>query len=171
MAGFRMATVFAAPAKVTVEVPLVNVEPAPLVFQDPVTVHEPAVRMIVPDAPPAMVTSPTATDELPALNVAPLFTTRFPPLSERFAVDKVALLLSAKAPFHRRPFVAMVNVAAAVGLTCTLLNSTTGKAPNVITREALALNTTVPVPAFQDADAEAFVQVPPMAQVSEPKTK
>jgi hypothetical protein len=166
-----MATVCAVPDRVIVDVPFVNTEPAPLVFHDPVTAHTPAVRTMLPEAPPVMVTLATFTVELPALRVEPLLTVRFPPLSARFAVDRVALLFRVRVPLHRNPLAAMVKVAAAVGLSCTLLNSATGKAPNVMVRAAPALNTTVPVPGLQDADVEELVQDPPMVHVSEPKAK
>jgi hypothetical protein len=162
-------TVLAAPAKVTVDVPFVKMDPPPDVSQLPLTVQVPDVSAIVPDVPPVIVTLATLTVEAPALSVAPLFTVKLPPVSARFAVARVALLLSVRVPPHRRPFVAMVNVAAAVGLNCTLLNSATARLPNVMTLDAPALKTTVPVPAPQEADVEEFVQEPPMVHVSEPK--
>jgi hypothetical protein len=116
-AAFRIRTVRAAPLMVTVlDVP-VNAEPAPEVSQLPVTVHEPVVVM-TPEAPPVMVTFPTFTAEVPAVRVAPLLTVRFPPVpvSPRLAVDRVAALLRVRVPPHRRPFVAIVKVEAAVGL-------------------------------------------------------
>jgi len=116
-APFKIRTVRAAPFKVTVLDAPANAEPAPEVSQFPVTVHEPEV-VITPEAPPVMVTFPTFTVEVPAVRVAPLLTVRFPPVpvSPRFAVDRVALLFRVRVAAHRSPFVAMVNVAAAVGL-------------------------------------------------------
>src|SRR5438309_1804715 len=120
----------AAPFIVTVLPAAVKVDPAPEVSQFPATVQE-------PDVPPVIVTLVTLTVEVPAVNVAPLFTTRFPPVpvSARFAVARVAVLLRVSVAAHRIPFVAIVNVAAAVGLNCTLLNSATPRFAKVIVRE------------------------------------
>src|SRR2546430_2218862 len=136
----------AAPFIVTVLPAAVKVDPAPEVSQFPATVQEPDVA-IVPDAPPVIVTLVTLTVEVPAVNVAPLFTTRFPPVpvSARFAVARVAVLLRVSVAAHRIPFVAIVNVAAAVGLNCTLLNSATPRFATVIVRETAELMRTVPV--------------------------
>src|SRR5437879_7619903 len=148
----RILTVRAAPFIVTVLEVAVRAEPAPDVSQFPATVHEPDVEMI-PDVPPVIVTFVIETVEVPAVSVAPLFTVKFPPVpvSTRFAVASVAALLRVRVPDHRIPFVAIVNVAAAVGLNCTLLNSATPRLPNVMTRETAELNTIVPAPADQDA--------------------
>src|SRR5207245_667414 len=72
------------------------------------------------------------------------------PVKARFAVERVALLLRVNVPPQRSPFVAMVNVAAAVGLNCTLLNSEAPKLAKVIVRDEPELKTTVPVPADHD---------------------
>lgn len=169
LVGLRILTVAPAPLIVTVlEVP-VKVEPAPEVSQFPDTVQEPEA-VIVPEAPPVIVTLTTDTVDVPAVSVAPLPTVRLPPVSARFAVARVALLLRVRVPPQRSRFVAMVNVAAAVGLNCTLLNSATGRLPNVMVLDAPALKTIVPVPAFQEAEVEESVQDPPIVQVSEPKT-
>jgi hypothetical protein len=171
-AASRIRTVRAAPFIVTVlDVPA-NAEPAPEVSQFPATVHEPEVVM-TPEAPPVMVTFPTFTVEVPAVRVAPLLTVRFPPVpvSPRLAVDRVAALLRVRVAAHRRPFVAMVNVAPAVGLNCTLLNSATPRLPKVMTREMAELKTIVPVPADQDPLVDEFVHEPLKVQVAAPKEK
>src|SRR5256885_15937964 len=118
-----------------------------------------------------MVTWVKLTAEVPAVNVAPLFTTRFPPVpvSARFAVARVAVLLRVSVAAHRIPFVAIVNVAAAVGLNCTLLNSATPRFAKVIVRETAELNTTGPVPAGQEPLAGEVVQVPVQVQVAAPE--
>src|SRR5207247_2404609 len=101
----------------------------------------------------------TLTVEVPVVNVAPLFTVRLPPVpvKARFAVAGLALFVMVIVPPHRRAFVAIVNVAAAVGLNCTLLNSEKPRLPNVMVREAPELKPTVPVPADHDPLVDAFV--------------
>src|SRR3989454_8412765 len=149
--AFRIRTVFAAPFIVTVLEAAVKTEPAPDVSQFPATVHEPEA-VIVPEVPPVIVTLVTLTADVPAVKVAPLFTVRFPPgpVKARFTVERVALLLRVNVPPQRSPFVAMVNVAAAGGLRCTLLNSETPKLAKVIVRDEPELKTTVPLPTDQD---------------------
>lgn len=170
--AFRIRIVRAAPLIVTVLVVPVKVEPAPEVSQFPVTVHEPEV-VIVPEVPPVIVTFPTLTVDVPAVRIAPLFTVRFPPVpvSARLAVASVALLLRVRVAAHRSPFVAMVNVAAAVGLNCRLLNSATPRFAKVIVRETAELNVTVPVPMDQEPLVDAFVHAPLKFHVAAPKAK
>src|SRR3989442_10465899 len=117
--AFRILTVFAAPLIVTVLEAEVKTEPAPDVSQFPATVHAPAA-VIVPEVPPVIVTLVTLTADVPAVKVAPLFTMRFPPgpVNARFAVESVALLLRGNVPPHPRPFVAILNVPAAVRRNC-----------------------------------------------------
>src|SRR5512137_1329600 len=69
-----MSRVCPAPVIVTVLVPLLNTDPMPEVFQLPETVHDPVVRMSVPDVPPVIVTLPTTTVAAFAFTVPPLFT-------------------------------------------------------------------------------------------------
>src|SRR5947207_14581132 len=140
---FRILTVVPAPLIVTVLEGPVNVEPAPEVSQFPATAHVPEA-VIVPEVPPVIVTLATLTVEVPVVNVAPLFTVRLPPVpvTARFAVARFALLFRVSVPPHRSAFVAIVNVAAAVGLNCTLLNSEKPRLPNVMVREAPELKTT-----------------------------
>src|SRR5207245_3788359 len=170
--AFRILTVFAAPLIVTVLEAEVKTEPAPDVSQFPATVHAPAA-VIVPEVPPVIVTLVTLTADVPAVKVAPLFTMRFPPgpVNARFAVESVALLLRVNVPPHRRPFVAIVNVAAAVGLNCTLLNSENPRLANVMVRDEPELKTTVPVPADHDPLVDEFVHEPAQLQVVAPKPK
>src|SRR5439155_21231725 len=125
----------------------VSPEPAPDVSQFPETVHDPEA-VIAREDPHIIVTLVALTTDMPAVKVAPLFTVSFPPgpVSARFPVERVALLLSVSVPPHRSPFVTMVNVAAPVGLNCTLLNSETSKLAKVIFRDEPELKRTVPVP-------------------------
>jgi len=157
---------------VTVLEAAAKTEPGPDVSQFPVTVHEPEA-VIVPEVPPVIVTLVTLRAEVPAVKVAPLFTVRFPPgpVKARFAVERVALLLRVNVPPQRSPFVAMVNVAAAVGLNCTLLNSETPKLAKVIVRDEPELKTTVPVPTDHDPLVDEFVHEPAKFQVAPPKLK
>src|SRR5437870_7409238 len=128
---------------------------------------------MVPEVPPVIVTLVTLTADVPAVKTAPLFTVRFPPgpVKGRFAVERVALLLRVNVPPHRRLFVAMVNVAAAVGLNCTLLNSEAPRLAKVMVRDEPELKTTVPVPADHDPLVVEFVHEPPKFQVVAPKLK
>src|SRR5437879_7248526 len=170
--AFRILTVFAAPLIVTVLEPEWKTEPARAVAQFPATVQEPAA-VIVPEVPPVIVTLVRRTADVPAVKLAPLFTVRFPPgpVKARFAVERVALLLRVNVPPHRSPFVAMVNVAAAVGLNCTLLNSEAPKLAKVMVRDEPELKTTVPVPADHDPLVVECVHEPPKFQVVAPKLK
>src|SRR5438876_820595 len=167
---FRILTVVPGPLIVTVLDGPVNVEPAPEVSQCPATAHVPEA-VIVPEVPPVIVTLATLTVEVPVVNVAPLFTVRLPPVpvKARFAVARFALLFRVSVPPHRSAFVAIVNVAAAVGLNCTLLNSEKPRLPNVMVREAPELKTTVPVPADHDPLVDEFVQEPLKVHVAPPK--
>ena len=74
----RRFTVCTEPVIVTVLVPGVSVLPAPDVFQDPLTVQAP-VSVIVPEAPPVIVTFVNVHAEAPAARVPPFGTTRFEP--------------------------------------------------------------------------------------------
>src|SRR5437879_13711968 len=75
-----------APLIVTVLVPFVNTEPAPLVSQLPESVIEPVVSVTMPLVPPVMVTLATATADAFAVRTPPLPTFNAPPGSPRFAV-------------------------------------------------------------------------------------
>jgi hypothetical protein len=170
--ALRIPTVCAAPFIVTVLKVPVKLELAPDVSQFPATVHDPEA-VIVPDVPPVIVTFVTLTVDVPAVNVAPLFTVRFPPVpvNARFAVERVALVFIVSVPPQRSAFVAMVNVAAAAGLNCTLLNSDVARLRNVMVREDAELKTTVPVPADQEPLVEEFVHEPLKFHVAPPKLK
>src|SRR5256884_907593 len=170
--AFRIGAVFAAPPRGRVLDAALKPTPPPAVPQSPATVQRPELDM-VREVPPVIVTLVTLTADVPAVKTAPLFTVRFPPgpVKARFAVERVALLLSVNVPPQRSPFVAMVNVAAAVGLNCRLLNSETPKLAKVIVRDEPELNTTVPVPADHDPLVVEFVHEPPKFQVVAPRLK
>jgi hypothetical protein len=160
------------PVIVTVLVPLVKVDPAPLVSQFPETVTEPVVSVIVPLVPPVMVTLETAITELPAARIPPLPTLSPPPVSPRLAVASVVVeapleMVSVPAQFRAR--VVMVNVwgVAAADANETLRNSLPERfAPaKVIVPPVALVKATVEVPGLHEADVDAFVQVPATLQV------
>src|SRR5256886_16018088 len=84
-----MDTVCPTPVKLTVDVPLANTEPAPLVFQLPKTAHEPVVSVKVPLAPPVIVNPETDTAEAFAARTPALPTAMAPPVSPRLLVASV----------------------------------------------------------------------------------
>ena len=91
----RMVMVLLAPDIVTVLVPSVNVELAPLVSQLPEAVQEPLVNVIVPLVPPVIVTSETLTvaaldvrmPELPTVSAPPVRPSVLVPLSSSVVDD------------------------------------------------------------------------------------
>src|SRR5207249_727316 len=112
----RRATVFEAPLIVTVLVPAVKVDPAPLVFQLPVAVHVPVVSVIVPDEPLVIVTLPTETVLAFAVRMPALPTTNDPMFTERLAVASSVVpdvSLIVRVPEAFSPCVLSVNVLAA----------------------------------------------------------
>ena len=72
----RIATVFVAPLRVIVLVPLVNVVAVPEVFQLPLTVHEADVSVIVPEVALVIVTSVNVSVALAASKSPPALTVR-----------------------------------------------------------------------------------------------
>src|SRR5207247_8937475 len=74
------------PLIVTVLVPFVKTEPAPLVSQFPESVTEPVVSVIVPLVPPVIVTLETGNVEAFAVRIPPLPTFHAPPGNPRLAV-------------------------------------------------------------------------------------
>src|SRR5437899_7235813 len=66
------------PVNVTVDVPGFRTEPAPVLSQEPLTVHAP-VRVIVPEIEPVIVTFVNVDVEVPAARVPPSGTERFEP--------------------------------------------------------------------------------------------
>lgn len=86
-----VATVFPVPDNVIELVPLTKVEPAPDVSQWPLTVQVPLVRVIVPDPPPVIVTSATATVDAFAWRIPKSPTARDPPVRERSDVARAVV--------------------------------------------------------------------------------
>jgi hypothetical protein len=162
-------------------VPCVYTEPTPLVFQLPLTVHAPVVTVIVPDAPPVIVTPLMSTVEAFAVRMPALPTTmsaasaaapRARSADANAVVETVSETVSVVS--HRRPRVAMVKVCTvpALEVNVTELNSASARfAPaNVIVPATAASKVAVAVPASHDALVVAFVHVPPKFQFALPKS-
>jgi hypothetical protein len=81
----------AAPDKVTVLEPFVNVAPTPDVSQLPLTVQAPPVSVMVPEMPAFIVTSAAETVEAFATRIPESPTAMEPPVKERFAVASVVV--------------------------------------------------------------------------------
>jgi len=64
--------------KITVDVPEFRTEPAPVLSQEPLTVHAP-VRVIVPETAPVIATLVNVDVEVPAARAPPSGTNRFEP--------------------------------------------------------------------------------------------
>src|SRR5437879_12110929 len=94
-----MDTVCPTPVKLTVDVPLANTEPAPLVFQLPKTAHEPVVSVKVPLTPPVSVHPETDTAEAFAARPRALPTAMAPPVRSRL---RVASVVARAPPWHGR---------------------------------------------------------------------
>jgi len=174
--AFRIA-MLATPLIVTVLVPFVNTEPAPLVSQLPVLVNEPVVSVIVPLVPPVIATLDTVTMDAFAVRMPPLPTLSAPPVRPRLAVARAVVEEPSEivsVPAQIRALVAIVNVwaDAAEELNEMLLNSLPGRfvPANVIVPPVALVKVTVPVPGVHEADVEAFVQVPVTVQLDEPMT-
>ncbi len=135
----RNDTVFEEPDRVIVEVPWVNVEPAPEVSQFPDTDHAPLVRVIVPDVPPVIVTLRTDTVEVFAVSTPPLPTVRLPPV--RGLPD--------------------------AGWNVTLFVNSCVSAPNVIVWELVELKV-IAAAKDHEPEVEAFVHEPPTVHVPAP---
>jgi len=112
--AFRTAMLLT-PVIVTVLVPFVKTEPAPLVSQFPESVTVPVVKVIVPLVPPVIDTLETDADEALAVKMPPLPMTRPPPVRDRFAVaswveDEASETVRVPPQFN--PRVDIVNVCA-----------------------------------------------------------
>jgi len=162
------------PLIVTVLVPFVKTEPAPLVSQFPESVTEPVVSVIVPLVPPVIVTLETVNVEAFAVRIPPLPTFNAPPVNPRLAVARAVVddpseTISVPAQFRALVDIVKVCADAAEESNVMLLNSLPERfAPaNVIVPPVALLKVTVPVPAPHVADVEAFVHVPVIVHVDE----
>jgi len=174
----RVATLADVPDIVTVLVPRANVEPAPDVFHCPLTVQDPLVRVSVPDAPPIIATSTTATLDAFAMRTPELPTARDPPVRERFDVASVVVDPAeswiSKSPFQRKPVAAIEKVIApllAVDWNVTSWNSSPARFAKVNVREDGESKITTPVPATQFVEVLLFDQEPANVQVPLPIRK
>ena len=112
--AFRTAMLLT-PVIVTVLVPFVKTEPAPLVSQFPESVTVPVVKVIVPLVPPVIATPDTEIVEAFAVRIPAFPTTSAPPVIARFAVASSVVELESetvRVPFQRRARVDIVNVCA-----------------------------------------------------------
>jgi len=87
----RVPRVLAAPDRVTVLEPFVNVAPTPDVSQLPLTVQAPLVSVMVPEVLPFTVTSAAETVDAFATRIPESSTAMDPPVKERFAVASVVV--------------------------------------------------------------------------------
>jgi hypothetical protein len=176
-AAFRIAMLLT-PLIVTVLVPFVKTEPAPLVSQFPELVNDPVVSVIVPLVPPVIVTLETAIVDAFAVRIPPLPAFNPPPVSPRLAVARAVVDDPSETSIVPAQFKALVDIVKvcavpAVELNVMLLNSLPERfAPaNVIVPPVAPLKVTVPVPAPHDADVEAFVHVPVTVHAEEFRTR
>lgn len=159
---------------VTVEVPEFSEEPAPEVFQLPLTVQAPVVNVRVPEVPPFIVTFETVAVEAFATSRPALPIASAPPVKLKLLVARVVVPLppwTVRVPAQLRALTAIVNVTVdAPLLKVRLLNSAAlaGRAAKVIVWANDDVKVTVAVPIDQLADVELFVHEPLTVQDSEP---
>jgi hypothetical protein len=138
-------------------------EPTPDVSQLPVTVHPPLVSVMVPDAPPAIVTFETLVVDALATRRPALPIMRAPPFKLRLLVTRVVVPLppcTVRVPDQRRPFAAIVKeTVEAPELNVTLPPNSGVWLAKVIVCEDDALNV-IEAAKLQDAEVEAFVHEP-----------
>jgi hypothetical protein len=111
-AEFKIAMLLT-PLIVTVLVPFVKIEPAPLVSQFPESVRLAVVRVIVPLVPPVIDTPETVIVDAFAMRTPPLPTLSAPPVSPRFDVARVVVEVPSETlsvPAQRSALVAIVKV-------------------------------------------------------------
>src|SRR5439155_6131707 len=151
--AFRTAMLLT-PVIVTVLVPFVKTEPAPLVSQFPESVTVPVVKVIVPLVPPVIDTLETDADEALAVKMPPLPMTRPPPVRDRFAVaswveDEASETVRVPPQFNPRVDIVNVCAEAAEDANATLYNTLPARLEpaNVIVPHVELVNETMLVPA------------------------
>src|SRR3989449_6450026 len=126
------------------EVPAVNVEPAPDVSQFPLTVHAPVVRVAVPEVPPVMVTFETVTVDAFAVRMPEFPMAMAPPERARLLVARVVVPAppwTVRVPDQRRALAAMVKETFdAPELNVTLPLNSGGRFPEGVVCEDDGLN-------------------------------
>src|SRR2546422_852425 len=144
----------------------------------PIRVQDPLVRVSVPDVPPVIVTSTTATLDAFAMRIPELPTARDPPVRERFDVASVVVDPAEswiwRSPLQRRPFAAIEKVTAplpAVDWNVTSWNSSPTRFAKVNVREDGESKITTPVPATQFVEVLLLDQEPANVQVPLPIRK
>jgi len=174
----RVATLTDVPDIVTVLVPRENVEPAPDVSHCPLTVQDPLVKVSVPEAPPVMVRSTTATLDAFAMRTPESPTARDPPVRERFDVARVVVDPAEswirRSPLQRMRFTAIEKVIVplpAVDWNVTSWNSSPARFAKVNVREDGESKITTPVPATQFVEVLLLDQEPANVQVPLPIRK
>ena len=152
-----------APVNVTVDVPAINEEPRPDVSQLPLTVHDPLVRVMVPDVPPIIVTFETAVVDAFATRRPASPITSAPPVKARSFVVRVVIPLppwTVRIPDQRRLFAAIVKVAVdAPELNVTLPPNSGARLAKAIVWEDDALKV-IEAAKLHDAEVDTFVQAP-----------
>lgn len=148
---------------VTVDVPAINEDPRPDVSQLPPTVHDPLVRVMVPDVPPIIVTSETVAVDAFATRRPASSIARAPPVKGRSFVASVVVPLppwTVRIPDQRRPFAAIVKVTVdAPELNVTSPPNSGARFAKVIVCEDDALNV-IEAAKLHDAEVDTFVQAP-----------
>ena len=148
---------------VTVDVPAINEDPRPHVSQLPPTVHDPLVRVMVPDVPPIIVTSETVVVDAFASRRPASPIARAPPVKVRSFVASVVVPLppwTVRIPDQRRPFAAIVKVTVdAPELNVTSPPNSGARFAKVIVCEDDALNV-AEAAKLHDAEVDTFVQAP-----------
>src|SRR2546430_2982148 len=153
------------------EVPAVNVEPAPDVSQYALTVHERVVRLAVPEVPPVMVTFDTVTVDAFAVRMPEFPMAMAPRERRRLLVPRVVVPAppwTVRVPDQRRALAAMVKETFdAPELNVTLPLNSGVRFPKVIVCEDDALNV-IGAAKLHDAEVDELVHVPESVQVPAP---
>ncbi len=151
---------------------------SPVSSQFPDTAQDAAVKVIVPDVPPVIVTSDTETADADAVRIPALPTLSVPPVSARPAVIKAVVDDESEivaAPDHRNPRVDIENVCADTDDDWNVmpLNSATERLDpaNVMVPPVEESNVIVEDPADHDTDVDEFAHVPSTVHDSEPNEK
>ena len=152
-----------APVKVTVDVPAINEDPRPDVSQLPPTVHDPLVRVMVPEVPPIIATFETAVVDALATRRPASPIERAPPVKARSFVVRVVVPLppwTVRIPDQPRPFAAIVKVAVdAPELNVTSPPNSGARLAKAIVWEDDALKA-IEAAKLHDAEVDTFVQAP-----------
>jgi len=154
-----------------VDVPAINEEPRPDVSQLPPTVHDPLVRVMVPDVPPIIVTFETAVVDAFATRRPASPIVRAPPVKARSFVVRVVVPLPpwmVRVPAQRIPFAAIVKVTVdAPELNMTLPPNSGVWLAKVIVCEDDALKV-IEAAKLHEAEVDTFVHAPEIVHTPAP---